>query len=123
MEDEHLWNLCSKAQIIDELETTIPSWLTKRWNPPYVHILRLGPKKAVNLDSLWDRLDLTETRLVSTSKEMTHKINEMERKILRRLDFLSSELEILDEFQNKEGVHSRPVRTATFLRSVNEGEE
>lgn len=121
MEDEHLWNLCSKAQIIDELETTMPSWLIRRWNPPYVHILKLGPKKAVNLDSLWDRLDLTESRLVSTSKEMSQKISEMERKILRRLEFLNGELEILEEQRDKAmGVVSRPLRSTSMLRSVDE---
>jgi len=121
MEDEHLWNLCSKAQIIDELETTMPSWLIRKWNPTYVHILKLGPKKAVNLDSLWDRLDLTETRLVSTSKEMTLKINDMERKILRRLEFLSSELEVLEEYKDKGTVAGRP--TSNTLQRVNEVSE
>lgn len=28
MADERLWNLCSKAQIIDELETSLPKWCT-----------------------------------------------------------------------------------------------
>lgn len=121
MEDEHLWNLCSKAQIIDELETTMPSWLIRRWNPSYVHILKLGPKKAVNLDSLWDRLDLTETRLVSTSKEMSHKINDMERKILRRLEFLASELEILEEHKDK--TNQRPLKPKGHLESVNEASD
>ena len=124
MEDEHLWNLCSKAQIIDELETTMPSWLIRRWNPTYVHILKLSPKKAVNLDSLWDRLDLTETRLVSTTKEMKQKIHEMERKILRRLEFLSGELEVLEDYQGGHGsVSSHSLKSRTFLERVTEREE
>jgi len=40
MADEKLWNLCSKAQIIDELETTLPRFLTSRWDAPYVHVLK-----------------------------------------------------------------------------------
>ena len=41
MEDEQLWNLCSRALIVDELEMTIPRWLMKRWNPRYVHFLQV----------------------------------------------------------------------------------
>ena len=40
--------MSGRAQVIDELETTIPVWLRRRnpqWYPKFVHILtvRLGP--------------------------------------------------------------------------------
>lgn len=37
--------MSSRAQIIDELETTIPNWLRRRnpqWYPKFVHILTVG---------------------------------------------------------------------------------
>ena len=41
-ENADLTFTCSRAQIIDELETTLPHWLRKRnpqWYPKFVHIL------------------------------------------------------------------------------------
>lgn len=93
MEDEHLWNLCSKAQIIDELETTMPRWLLERWNPPFIHILKLKPKSSINLNRLWDRLDMTESRLVSSNKEMSVKLESMEERITKR--YIIKQLDII----------------------------
>lgn len=43
-QDEGLRFLTSKAEIIDELETTLPKWVrSKSWYPPFVHILKLHP--------------------------------------------------------------------------------
>lgn len=114
MENEHLWNLCSKAQIIDELETTLPKWLVRRWNPSYVHILKISPRRQIDMGSLHDRLDITEGRLASTSKEMAVKMSDLERKVMKRLDFLSKELELLAEHHAKQEGPSR--RKANFAR-------
>lgn len=38
--------MSGRAQVIDELETTIPVWLRQRnpqWYPKFVHILRVWP--------------------------------------------------------------------------------
>lgn len=125
MEDEHLWNLCSKAQIIDELETTMPAWLVRRWNPAYIHILKLGSKNDIDINSLWSRLDMTESQLKSSSKEMTVRMQTMEKKILDRLELLSAEMKVLDEYEQNnsdgKGPASRPIRTQTFLATVKEG--
>lgn len=43
-ENEGLNFLCSKAEVIDELETTVPDWVKKRnpgWYPAYVHVLKV----------------------------------------------------------------------------------
>ena len=40
--------LCSKAQAIDELESTIPAWVEACFPglfPPYLHVLRADPDK------------------------------------------------------------------------------
>ena len=86
MEDKRLWNLCSKTQIIDELETTLPRFVTKQWNPLYVHILKVGPRKDVNLDSLWNRLGMTESRIASSTKEMTMKMTNFQNTAIKHLD-------------------------------------
>lgn len=46
--------MSGRAQVIDELETTIPVWLRQRnpqWYPKFVHILtvRLGPITVGNI--------------------------------------------------------------------------
>lgn len=43
-ENEGLNFLCSKAEVIDELETTVPDWVKAKnpgWYPAYVHILKV----------------------------------------------------------------------------------
>jgi hypothetical protein len=46
-QDEGLRFLSSKAEIIDELEATLPSWIKPRaWFPPFVHILKFHPDRC-----------------------------------------------------------------------------
>ena len=47
-DNEGLNFLCSKAEVIDEIETTVPQWVKDRnpdWYPAFVHVLKvmLGP--------------------------------------------------------------------------------
>lgn len=59
-ENEGLRMLLSKAQAIDELESTIPSFV-ERWSPGlfprFLHVLRVDPDKldTVRLDQLWNK--------------------------------------------------------------------
>ena len=73
MADERLWNWCSKAQIIDELETTLPKFLTSHWNPPFVHILRIAPQKNLNLNSLWMRIDMAGEQSIKNTSDLMRK--------------------------------------------------
>ena len=44
-ENEGLRFLCSKAEVIDEIETTVPQWVKDRnpgWYPAFVHVLKVG---------------------------------------------------------------------------------
>lgn len=45
-ENAGLRAIVSKAQIIDELENTIPGWLKRqggnRWYPLYIHVLKVS---------------------------------------------------------------------------------
>lgn len=58
-EHEALKLLLHKAQIIDELEATLPRWLEnkfeKDWYPRHIHVLRIDPDRIdrVDLDALW----------------------------------------------------------------------
>jgi len=58
-EHEGLKLLLSKAQVIDELEATLPRWLEDRfegqWYPKFIHVLRIDPDRVdkVDLDALW----------------------------------------------------------------------
>lgn len=58
-EHEALKLILSKVQVIDELESTLPPWIERRfassWYPDYIHILRVDPDRVgrVDLDSLW----------------------------------------------------------------------
>ena len=45
-ENEGLRFLCSKAEVIDEIESTVPEWVKKRnpgWYPAFVHVLKVVP--------------------------------------------------------------------------------
>ena len=45
-ENEGLRFLCSKAEVIDEIESTVPEWVKKRnpgWYPAFVHVLKVDP--------------------------------------------------------------------------------
>jgi hypothetical protein len=47
-QDEGLRFLCSKAEIIDELETTLPKWVkSKAWYPPFIHILKKTSRQHI----------------------------------------------------------------------------
>ena len=43
-DNEGLNFLCSKAEVIDEIETTVPRWVKDRnpdWYPAFVHVLKV----------------------------------------------------------------------------------
>ena len=56
-QNEGLRMLCSKAQAIDELESTIPAWV-EAWFPglfpAYLHVLRVDPDKLDAVKWVWD---------------------------------------------------------------------
>jgi hypothetical protein len=63
--------LLSKAVIIDELETTLPRWIkSKKWHPPFVHILKYHPDSSydVNLNAVWSGIGLMEHNLLNAQQ-------------------------------------------------------
>ncbi|DBA86726.1 TPA: hypothetical protein ACH3X2_005431 [Trebouxia sp. C0005] len=60
-DNEGLRFLCSKAEVIDEIETVVPWWVKSRnpeWYPAYIHVLKVNPESAdeVEMDSMWSRI-------------------------------------------------------------------
>lgn len=54
VQDEGLRFLCSKAEIIDELETTLPQWVKSgTWYPPFIHILKIHPDSTYEVSRPW----------------------------------------------------------------------
>ncbi|PRW33106.1 transient receptor potential channel [Chlorella sorokiniana] len=76
-ENEGLRMLLSKAQAIDELESTIPSWIERLFPglyPAYLHVLRVDPDKldtldTVKLDRLWAKQGDDEERTLLDREE------------------------------------------------------
>lgn len=61
LQDEGLRLLHSKAEIIDELEATLPQWLRSRtWYPAFVHILKIHPDATYEVRTLGTRRRVLE---------------------------------------------------------------
>ena len=49
-QDEGLRFLQAKAEVIDELEATLPAWLQPRgWFPPFIHVLKFHPDRCAGV--------------------------------------------------------------------------
>ncbi len=49
-DNEGLRFLCSKAEVIDEIETVVPQWVKNRnpeWYPAYIHVLKVASLSKV----------------------------------------------------------------------------
>ncbi len=61
-ENAGLRAVVSKAQIIDELENTLPGWLKRqggnRWYPYYVHILKVTPPHSGHQEDMYRHCQL-----------------------------------------------------------------
>eukprot|EP00775_Hariotina_reticulata_P003763 gene3763-4022_t len=93
-QDEGLRFLCSKAEIIDELESTLPAWIkSPRWYPKFIHILKFHPDSTyeVNLNSVWSGMGLMENNLLGAQQETRLRVEELE----DRLSKLHKKLDVL----------------------------
>jgi len=90
-EHEALKLLLHKAQVIDELEATLPRWLENRyeaeWYPRHIHVLRIDPDRIdkVDLNALWAPEQNSED--VGKSSASEH-----ERQLVARLDEIQATL-------------------------------
>ncbi|CAL8463282.1 g2816 [Coccomyxa elongata] len=82
-ENAGLRAVVSKAQIIDELENTLPGWLKRqggnRWYPYYIHMLKLAPAQRGELsaEALWAE----HGDLLDSSEEVRIRVRALEAKI------------------------------------------
>ncbi|KAI8473618.1 MAG: hypothetical protein J3K34DRAFT_518899 [Monoraphidium minutum] len=115
-QDEGLRFLASKAEIIDELEATLPGWLKARaWFPPFIHILKFHPDSTyeVNLNSLWSGIGLMETNLLNAQEETRRRVEDMEERTLRvhrKLDVLIKMIIGLHPPQQLAAIHRQATR-------------
>lgn len=69
LQDEGLRYLFSKAQIIDELEASLPNWIKrKQWYPTFVHFLKVHPVSTfehTSLNSVMTGLGSLEANMVA----------------------------------------------------------
>ena len=88
-QDEGLRFLVSKAESIDELETTLPRWLRPAsWYPPFVGVLKFGPGARgfeVSLDKMWSGIGSMESNLLNAQGETRLRVESIEER-LQRLD-------------------------------------
>lgn len=76
----------SRAEIIDELETTLPRSITNRHQTPFIHVLRIVPPRNASLESLWTQLDAAESSIAASKEELELELIRSEREIMEAMD-------------------------------------
>jgi hypothetical protein len=82
----------SRAEMVDELETTLPAWA--RAPPPrFLHVLRVHPEAqySVDLTSVWTGIGTLERTLLGAERETAARVEALERSAAaldRKLDVL-----------------------------------
>ena len=82
----------SRAEMVDELETTLPAWA--RAPPPrFLHVLRVHPEAqySVDLTSVWTGIGSLERTLLGAERETAARVEALERSAAaldRKLDVL-----------------------------------
>lgn len=97
-ENEGLRFLINKADLIDELELSLPMWLTQAdWFPEYLHVLKVHPNSQyeVSLDNIWTGMGLLEQKLYGSTEELHSRVAALEESVTElhgKLDMLISAL-------------------------------
>eukprot|EP00198_Chlamydomonas_reinhardtii_P003193 XP_001692529.1 predicted protein [Chlamydomonas reinhardtii] len=83
--DEGLRYLIYKAEVIDELESTLPKWLMMRpaWYPHFVHVLKVSPRSTyeINLNSVWSGMSSLQSSLMNAQQETRLRVEALESKM------------------------------------------
>ncbi|DBA98675.1 hypothetical protein WJX77_002585 [Trebouxia sp. C0004] len=95
-DNEGLRFLCSKAEVIDEIETVVPQWVKNRnpeWYPAYIHVLKVNPESAdeVEMDSMWSRIGGNRGESILDDKT---ELNVKLAKITKQLEALQAAMDI-----------------------------
>lgn len=86
MEVRKLWVHVSRAEIIGELETALPKFITRRYQEPFVHALRIIPPREASLESLWTQIGATETSLAASKEEFERELIKTEKEVMEAID-------------------------------------
>ncbi|GFR50461.1 hypothetical protein Agub_g12683, partial [Astrephomene gubernaculifera] len=82
--DEGLRYLIYKAEVIDELESTLPRWLLRpAWYPHFVHVLKISPRSTyeINLNSVWSGIGSLQSSLMNAQQETRLRVEALEGKV------------------------------------------
>ncbi|GLC34362.1 hypothetical protein PLESTB_000737500 [Pleodorina starrii] len=82
--DEGLRYLIYKAEVIDELESTLPRWLMRpAWFPHFVHVLKISPRSTyeINLNSVWSGMSTLQSSLMNAQQETRLRVEALESKM------------------------------------------
>ncbi|GIL53385.1 hypothetical protein Vafri_9025 [Volvox africanus] len=82
--DEGLRYLIYKAEVIDELESTLPPWLMRSaWFPHFVHVLKVSPRSTyeINLNSVWSGMSTLQSSLMNAQQETRLRVEALEAKV------------------------------------------
>ncbi|GLI67207.1 hypothetical protein VaNZ11_011131, partial [Volvox africanus] len=82
--DEGLRYLIYKAEVIDELESTLPAWLMRSaWFPHFVHVLKVSPRSTyeINLNSVWSGMSTLQSSLMNAQQETRLRVEALEAKV------------------------------------------
>ncbi|GMH34069.1 hypothetical protein BSKO_01903 [Bryopsis sp. KO-2023] len=92
MEVRKLWVHVSRAEIIDELETALPKFITKRHQEPFIHALRIVPPKHASMDSLWTQLSTAETSFAARKEEFEVELLQTEKDLMETIEGISESI-------------------------------
>lgn len=125
MEVRKLWVHVSRAEIIDELETALPKFITRRHQEPFIHALRIVPPKHASMDSLWTQLDVAETSLAARKEEFEVELLRTEKELMGTIEGISESIRNslgLTKVEYAKKLYSRlgisPLRTQKSLAKM-----
>jgi len=86
MEVRKLWVHLSRAEIINILETALPSFLTEQYVCPYIHVLRIVPTRDANFEKIWKQISETESSQAVSLQGFENQMQDVEVDIMSRIE-------------------------------------
>lgn len=95
MEIRKLWVHLSRAQIINELETALPRFITNKFTVPYIHVLRIVPERQASLDKLWNQIGVAETSISDTKEKFEIELKNIENEVMMKIEVIIIDFELI----------------------------
>ncbi|KAG2492014.1 hypothetical protein HYH03_009743 [Edaphochlamys debaryana] len=119
--DEGLRYLIYKAEVIDELESTLPRWLMRAdWAPHFVHVLKVSPRSTyeINLNSVWSGMSTLQSSVITAQQETRMRVEALEEK----LDVIDQKLSATVRLLASRLLTHRELATALSMDDVAEAD-